>query len=112
MLFRSDTPQIPRLAQGGFVKANTPQLAMIGDNRHQGEVVAPENKLQDLLNQAVKQSSGSDVGILVPMLKEMIHLLQMIYGKEYIASVSSNDVYKAWENEKRKVEKRTGKPVW
>lgn len=28
------------LAQGGYVKANTPQLAMIGDNRHQGEVVA------------------------------------------------------------------------
>ena len=35
---------IPRLAQGGFVRANTPQLAMIGDNRHQGEIVAPEDK--------------------------------------------------------------------
>ena len=27
---------IPALATGGYVKANTPQLAMIGDNRHQG----------------------------------------------------------------------------
>nr|DAN97692.1 MAG TPA: minor tail protein [Caudoviricetes sp.] len=107
-----DTPQIPRLAQGGFVKKNTPQLALIGDNRHQGEVVAPENKLQDLLNQAVKQSNSSDVSMLVPMMKEMIGILKMIYGKEYVASVSSNDVYKAWETEKKKVEKRTGKSIW
>ena len=28
--------KIPALATGGYVKANTPQLAMIGDNRHQG----------------------------------------------------------------------------
>ena len=44
---------IPRLAQGGYVKANTPQLAMIGDNRHQGEIVAPENKLQEIVDAAV-----------------------------------------------------------
>lgn len=29
-------PQIPKLAEGGYVKPNTPQLAMIGDNRHPG----------------------------------------------------------------------------
>lgn len=46
-------PQIPYLAQGGFVKKNTPQLAMIGDNRHQGEVVAPEDKLQAMVDSAV-----------------------------------------------------------
>lgn len=37
---------LPRLAGGAFVEANTPQLAVIGDNRHQGEFVAPEDKLQ------------------------------------------------------------------
>lgn len=47
-------PKIPKLAQGGFVEANTPQLAMIGDNRHQGEVVAPESKLQEMANAAVE----------------------------------------------------------
>lgn len=50
---------IPYLAQGGFVKANTPQLAMIGDNRHQGEIVAPEDKMQDMVNAAVKAVAGS-----------------------------------------------------
>lgn len=44
---------LPRLAQGGFVEKNTPQLAMIGDNRHQGEVVAPEDKLQEMVDAAV-----------------------------------------------------------
>lgn len=39
-----NTLNVPRLAEGGYVKANTPQLAMIGDNKHQGEVVAPEDK--------------------------------------------------------------------
>lgn len=46
-------PKIPYLAQGGFVKKNTPQIAMIGDNRHQGEIVAPENKLQEMVDAAV-----------------------------------------------------------
>lgn len=55
------TPQIPKLAQGGFVKKNTPQLAMIGDNRHQGEVVAPENKLQAMVDEAVSKAGGNGV---------------------------------------------------
>lgn len=54
-------PRIPKLAQGGFVKANTPQLAMIGDNRHYGEIVAPEDKMQEMVNAAVKAASGSGV---------------------------------------------------
>lgn len=54
-------PQIPLLAQGGFVKKNTPQLAMIGDNRHYGEVVAPENKMQAMVDEAVARSSGTAI---------------------------------------------------
>lgn len=53
------TPQIPYLAQGGFVEKNTPQLAMIGDNRHQGEVVAPEDKLRQMAMEAVRAAAGS-----------------------------------------------------
>lgn len=47
-------PQIPLLAKGGYVKANTPQLAMIGDNRHYGEIVAPEDKMQAMVDEAVR----------------------------------------------------------
>ena len=56
-----DTPQIPRLAQGGYVKANTPQLAMIGDNRHQGEVVAPEDKLRQIAADAVRAAGAGGI---------------------------------------------------
>jgi phage-related protein len=50
---------LPKLAQGGYVRANTPQLAMIGDNKYQGEVVAPEGKLLDMARLAAEMSSQS-----------------------------------------------------
>lgn len=65
-------PQIPKLAQGGFVKANTPQLAIIGDNKTQGEIVAPEDKMLDMIMKALKmfneQSNNNNGGdIIVPI---------------------------------------------
>lgn len=52
---------LPRLAQGAYVKPNTPQLAMIGDNRHQGEVVAPEDKLLDMAKLAAEMSGTGGI---------------------------------------------------
>lgn len=54
-------PTIPHLAQGGYVKPNTPQLAMIGDNLHQGEVVAPEDKLKQMAVEAAMAAGGKGV---------------------------------------------------
>lgn len=51
---------IPRLAQGGYVKANTPQLAVIGDNKHQGEVVAPEDKMLEMILTALRMFKDQD----------------------------------------------------
>lgn len=74
-----DTPQIPALAQGGYVKPNTPQLAMIGDNRHQGEVVAPEGKLEEMARRAaVMAGSGSSNVELLLLLKEILKILKGI----------------------------------
>lgn len=53
--------QIPYLAEGGFVKRNSPQLAMIGDNRRYGEIVAPENKLREMAMEAVRAAGGSGI---------------------------------------------------
>lgn len=55
-----NTLNIPRLAEGGYVKANTPQLAMIGDNKYQGEVVAPEDKMLDMILTALKMFKDQD----------------------------------------------------
>lgn len=63
-----DPPQIPKLASGGYVKANTPQLAMIGDNRHQGEIVAPEDKMYQISAQAMKDVMQQFMSVLAAML--------------------------------------------
>ncbi len=55
-----NTLNVPRLAEGGYVKANTPQLAVIGDNKHQGEVVAPEDKMLDMILTALKMFKDQD----------------------------------------------------
>lgn len=54
-------PQIPYLAQGAYVKKNAPQLAMIGDNRHQGEFVAPEGKLQAMVDDALRRANSNGI---------------------------------------------------
>ena len=70
---------IPKLAQGGYVKPNTPQLAMIGDNRHHGEIVAPEDKMYEItlkamldafskFGQSIKQVQPAGMGdITIPI---------------------------------------------
>lgn len=47
---------IPKLAQGGYAKANNPQLAIIGDNKREGEIVSPESKIYDQTLKAIKDS--------------------------------------------------------
>ncbi len=76
-----DIPQIPMLAQGGYVKANQPQLAMIGDNRHQGEIVAPEDKLFNVMMAALhefasKSTQQNDGQLLANLLLRIIAILE------------------------------------
>lgn len=47
---------IPKLAQGGYAKANNPQLAIIGDNKREGEIVSPESKIYEQTLKAIKDS--------------------------------------------------------
>lgn len=56
--------QIPMLAQGGYVKANNPRLAIVGDNKHEGEIVAPESKITEAVNNALVPFMGQLVGAL------------------------------------------------
>lgn len=57
---------IQRLAQGKYVEANNPQLAIIGDNTREGEIVSPESKIYEQQMKALKDSgliNGSSGGI-------------------------------------------------
>lgn len=62
--------QIPMLADGGYVRANTPQLAIVGDNRHQGEIIAPEDKLEKMAMMAARYGGS---GITREELERMIN---------------------------------------
>ena len=48
----------PRLAQGGWVAANNPRLAIIGDNRREGEIVTPESKIREQVEAALAKFGG------------------------------------------------------
>ena len=53
-------PKIPYLAQGGWLKANNPQLAIVGDNKHEPEIVAPESKIKDQVVKGIQEAGGTN----------------------------------------------------
>ena len=87
-------PQIPQLAQGGYVRANTPQLAMIGDNRHQGEVVAPEDKLLEMARKAASGAgSPEQLQKIISLLETLISLVQG--GDDIVLAVDGEELARA-----------------
>ena len=52
-------PQIPLLAQGGWFERGNPQLAIVGDNTREPEIVAPESKIYDQVRNAIRDSGGT-----------------------------------------------------
>lgn len=99
--------KIPLLANGGYVGPNQPQLAMIGDNRTEGEVVAPESKLLDMAQRAAAMSGGSKEEM--QLLKEIIDILKAILDKP---GLSDSDVGKAARRFSQEYSRRTGSPAY
>lgn len=86
-----NVPKIPKLAQGGYVKRNTPQLAVIGDNMRHGEIVAPEDKLAAMAKQAASMSGGASSAEIVALLKQILAILQ---GLNLVATVDGDGLRK------------------
>lgn len=83
-------PQIPKLAQGGYVKANTPQLAMIGDNKRYGEIVAPEDKMEQMILKALalyESRHGSTASSGGGNSQQLIELVVNIGGKTLLREI-------------------------
>lgn len=72
---------LPRFAQGAYLGANSPVLAMVGDNPHYGEFVAPENKMQAMADRAA-ENAGSDIDYNM--------LYRIIQTAVYAAMISAN----------------------
>lgn len=90
-------PPIPALAQGGYVGANTPQLAMIGDNRHQGEVVAPEDKLRKMAMEAVQlagKENHGDTQYLIQMIALLKDIINLVKNFDMVVNIDVRDLHR------------------
>ncbi len=102
---KMDTLSLPRLAQGGYVKKNTPQLAMIGDNLHQGEVVAPEDKLLEMATKAAQMTGGNqDMGEAISLLKQLISMVSD--GTDIVLMVDGQELARASAKGSLKLKRR------
>lgn len=96
---------LPRLAQGGFVKANTPQLAMIGDNLTQGEIVSPEDKLQEMALRAAEMAQQSGGAEYMQMAVELLQrIIGLIESMDLTVNIDIREIKKQLTN----LENRTG----
>lgn len=86
---------LPKLAQGGYVKANQPQPVIVGDNKREGEIISPEGKMLDVMIQAlehffgklqqagVKSNQGDGLGdITIPIYLDGTLLDEVIVGAQ------------------------------
>jgi len=101
-------PQIPALAQGGYVGANQPQLAMIGDNKREGEIVSPESKFQEMLNAAAKLSGGG--GITEETLYRV--MTRVFRENQLVAEADQNGIIKLVKKANDEHRKSTGKALF
>ena len=106
------TLSLPRLAEGGYVKANTPQLAMIGDNRHQGEIVAPEDKLHSIMGEELaKYNNTTNNSQIISLLKEIVKYLRTSES-DLTLNVDDIQLAKAVLRGLRKLQSKTDKPIF
>jgi len=84
---------VPRLAQGGFVEANTPQLAVVGDNKREGEIIAPESKIAQAVaagvSEALKSMGGSEQSIVIPIYLDSLEIARHVMGQGELNAVRS-----------------------
>ena len=46
---------LPRLAQGGVLEPRDPRLVIMGDNRHEREIAAPESAMRDVMRKVLRE---------------------------------------------------------
>ena len=85
-------PQIPYLAKGGVIPPNSEFLAVLGDNKSQNEILAPENLIRQIFqeemgsmrNQEITINFAGNMGSLVREMKPYIDKEYQRIGKSLI----------------------------
>ena len=81
-------PEIEKLAQGGYVKANNPTLAMIGDNKHEGEIVAPESKIAEAVERGIASALGKINNLGNSSIEVIVKIGEGTLGKEVVKEIN------------------------
>lgn len=81
-------PQVPYLEQGGYLTKNNPTLAVVGDNKREGEIVSPESKIREQVELALSKVRGNTesvdlAGIIKQAIREALYELQFIFGGDW-----------------------------
>ena len=96
---------LPRLAQGGYVKANTPRLAVIGDNKREGEIVSPESKLLDMAHTAARMAAGGGSSEQMERMIELLEkIISLIEALDLVVNVDIREIHRKLKD----LDKRTG----
>ncbi len=111
--------KLPRLAQGGYFRANSPQLAIVGDNKREGEITTPESKIREQVELAIRSAgntvSNSQLGAIVKQaIMDAIKEIGNIFGGDWtIIIVDENGNTKAAEviSAAQRANRRSGKTV-
>ena len=93
------TLNIPRLATGGYVEANSPQLAVIGDNKREGEIVAPESKIAEAVATGVAAAMRQFIGLMGNKTEQRTPL---------VIKIGEEDFWSGFIDYHNSVVKRTG----
>lgn len=93
------TLSIPRLATGGYVEANSPQLAIIGDNKREGEIVAPESKIAEAVAAGVAAAMRQFIGMMGNKTEQRTPL---------VIKIGEEDFWSGFIDYHNSVVKRTG----
>jgi hypothetical protein len=76
-------PTIPLLAQGAVIPPNAAFLAMLGDNKSQNELLAPENLLRQIVREESQGDGGREITIRFEgSLGELVRLLKPVIDQE------------------------------
>lgn len=83
-----NAPQIPKLATGAYVPANYGQfLAILGDNKREGELVAPESKFEQLIDRAMEKygvnNTGGDIHITLTVGEDVLGTTIVKWNDKY-----------------------------
>jgi hypothetical protein len=60
-------PQIPQLATGAVIPPNARFAAILGDNKRENEILAPESSLRRIMEEVLQGAGGGEITVNMPV---------------------------------------------